>query len=72
MVRDTESGLLVDECEVPVPDRRLAFSWQHSPLLTHSIITVKRAFPPIYNFDLEQNKIHLLAIGHRSEIYRDS
>jgi hypothetical protein len=22
MVRDTESGLLMDECEVPVPDRR--------------------------------------------------
>jgi hypothetical protein len=22
MVRDTESGLLVDECEVPIPDRR--------------------------------------------------
>ena len=25
----------------------------------------------IYTFDLEQNKIHLLAIGHRREIYRD-
>jgi mRNA interferase RelE/StbE len=24
----------------------------------------------IYKFDLEQNKIHLLAIGHRREIYR--
>ena len=24
----------------------------------------------IYTFDLEQNKIHLLAIGHRREIYR--
>ena len=23
----------------------------------------------IYTFDLEQNKIHLLAIGHRREIY---
>jgi hypothetical protein len=22
MVRDTESGLLMDECEVPVPDQR--------------------------------------------------
>ena len=26
----------------------------------------------IYTFDLEQNKIHLLAIGHRREIYRDT
>ena len=25
----------------------------------------------IYTFDLEQNKIHLPAIGHRREIYRD-
>jgi len=25
----------------------------------------------IYTFDLQQNKIHLLAIGHRREIYRD-
>ena len=25
----------------------------------------------IYTFDLEQNKIHLLAIGHRREIYRE-
>ena len=25
----------------------------------------------IYTFDLEQNKLHLLAIGHRREIYRD-
>jgi mRNA-degrading endonuclease RelE of RelBE toxin-antitoxin system len=25
----------------------------------------------IYTFDLEQNKIHLLAIGYRREIYRD-
>jgi len=25
----------------------------------------------IYTFDLEQNKIHLLAIGHRREIYRN-
>jgi len=25
----------------------------------------------IYTFDLEQTKIHLLAIGHRREIYRD-
>jgi mRNA interferase RelE/StbE len=25
----------------------------------------------IYTFDLEQNRIHLLAIGHRREIYRD-
>ena len=24
-----------------------------------------------YTFDLEQNKIHLLTIGHRREIYRD-
>jgi mRNA interferase RelE/StbE len=24
----------------------------------------------IYTFDLEQNKIHLLAVGHRREIYR--
>ena len=24
----------------------------------------------IYAFDLDQNKIHLLAIGHRREIYR--
>ena len=24
----------------------------------------------IYTFDFEQNKIHLLAIGHRREIYR--
>jgi len=24
----------------------------------------------VYTFDLEQNKIHLLAIGHRREIYR--
>ena len=24
----------------------------------------------IYTFNLEQNKIHLLAIGHRREIYR--
>jgi len=24
----------------------------------------------IYTFELEQNKIHLLAIGHRREIYR--
>lgn len=24
----------------------------------------------IYTFDLEQNKIHLFAIGHRHEIYR--
>jgi mRNA interferase RelE/StbE len=24
----------------------------------------------IYTFDVEQNKIHLLAIGHRREIYR--
>ena len=24
----------------------------------------------IYTFDLTQNKIHLLAIGHRREIYR--
>jgi mRNA interferase RelE/StbE len=24
----------------------------------------------IYTFDLEQNKIHLLAFGHRREIYR--
>ena len=24
----------------------------------------------IYSFDLSQNKIHLLAIGHRREIYR--
>ena len=24
----------------------------------------------IYSFDLEQNAIHLLAIGHRREIYR--
>ncbi len=28
----------------------------------------KRAFPPIYTFDLEQNKIHLVVIGHRREI----
>jgi len=26
----------------------------------------------IYTFDLEQNRIHLLAIGHRREIYRGS
>jgi len=26
----------------------------------------------IYTFDLEQNTIHLLAIGHRREIYRSS
>ncbi len=25
----------------------------------------------IYTFDLEQNNIHLLAIRHRREIYRD-
>jgi mRNA interferase RelE/StbE len=25
----------------------------------------------IYTFDLEQNKIHLLGLGHRREIYRD-
>lgn len=25
----------------------------------------------IYAFDLERNAIHLLAIGHRREIYRD-
>ena len=25
----------------------------------------------IYTFDLRQNKIHLLAIGHRREIYRN-
>ena len=25
----------------------------------------------IYTFELDQNKIHLLAIGHRREIYRD-
>jgi mRNA interferase RelE/StbE len=25
----------------------------------------------IYTFDLEQNKIHLLAIGHSREIYRE-
>jgi mRNA interferase RelE/StbE len=25
----------------------------------------------IYTFDLAQNKIHLLAIGHRREIYRN-
>ena len=25
----------------------------------------------IYTFDLEQNAIHLLALGHRREIYRD-
>jgi mRNA interferase RelE/StbE len=25
----------------------------------------------IYNFDVEQNRIHLLAIGHRREIYRN-
>ena len=25
----------------------------------------------IYTFDLDSNKIHLLAIGHRREIYRD-
>jgi mRNA interferase RelE/StbE len=24
----------------------------------------------IYTFDVEQNRIHLLAIGHRREIYR--
>ena len=24
----------------------------------------------IYTFDLDENKIHLLAIGHRREIYR--
>jgi mRNA interferase RelE/StbE len=24
----------------------------------------------IYNFDREQNRIHLLALGHRREIYR--
>ena len=24
----------------------------------------------IYSFDLEENRIHLLAIGHRKEIYR--
>jgi len=24
----------------------------------------------IYTFDLEKNKIHLLAVGHRREIYR--
>jgi len=24
----------------------------------------------IYTFDMEQNRIHLLAIGHRREIYR--
>lgn len=24
----------------------------------------------IYTFDLEQNRIHLLALGHRREIYR--
>jgi mRNA-degrading endonuclease RelE of RelBE toxin-antitoxin system len=24
----------------------------------------------LYNFDLEKNTIHLLAIGHRREIYR--
>jgi mRNA interferase RelE/StbE len=24
----------------------------------------------IYTFDVEQNRIHLLAIGHRPEIYR--
>jgi mRNA interferase RelE/StbE len=24
----------------------------------------------IYTFDLDQNKIHLLAVGHRREIYR--
>jgi mRNA interferase RelE/StbE len=24
----------------------------------------------IYTFDLDRNKIHLLAIGHRREIYR--
>jgi mRNA interferase RelE/StbE len=24
----------------------------------------------IYTFDIEQNRIHLLAIGHRREIYR--
>ena len=28
-------------------------------------------FRIIYTFALEQNKIHLLAIGHRREIYRD-
>lgn len=26
----------------------------------------------IYTFDLEQNTIHLLAVGHRREIYRSS
>jgi mRNA interferase RelE/StbE len=26
----------------------------------------------IYTFDLEENKIHLLAIGHHREIYRDT
>jgi mRNA interferase RelE/StbE len=25
----------------------------------------------IYTFELDRNKIHLLAIGHRREIYRD-
>ncbi len=28
-------------------------------------------FRIIYALDLKQNKIHLLAIGHRREIYRD-
>jgi mRNA-degrading endonuclease RelE of RelBE toxin-antitoxin system len=26
----------------------------------------------IYTYDVEQNRIHLLAIGHRREIYRGS
>jgi mRNA interferase RelE/StbE len=25
----------------------------------------------VYTFDIAQNKLHLLAIGHRREIYRD-
>jgi hypothetical protein len=36
MVRDTESGLLVDECEVPVPDRRA----MGAPVLRRPVVSV--------------------------------
>ncbi len=54
-----------------------AMGWRLSEFAHHQLTGSNRYrlrvgdYRVIYTFDIAQNEIHLLAVGHRREIYRD-
>ena len=59
------------EAKIDEIGSRLAIFPHHRLKGSHRFRTRVGDYRIIYTFDLEQNTIHLLAIGHRREIYRD-